>query len=62
MQTRFGQAKGKNLGQLRTNKIWAGKGGKFWSFKIQPRFGQAKGENLGHLKYKQDLGKQRGKI
>ena len=29
---------------------------------IQTRFGQAKGENLGHLKYKQDLGRPRGKI
>ena len=77
MQTRFGQARGENLGHLNTNKIWAGKGGKFRSFiykqdlgrprgknlvEIQTRFGHAKGENLGHLKYKQDLGRPRGKI
>ena len=44
MQTRFGQAEGENLGHLNTNKIWAGQGGKFRSFK-----------------YKQDLGRPRGK-
>ena len=48
MQTRFGRGKGENLGHLNTNKIWAGQGGKFRSFKIQTRFGQAKGKNLGH--------------
>ena len=69
MQTRFGRAKGENLGHLNTNKIWAGQGENLGHCKHHffgnlfkcYKIGRGKGGKFRSLKIQTRFGQAKGK-